>query len=94
MTRATVTFQEPNGTYAFTVGFVSGYAASPSAGSIRVAGSPVSEPITFASSSGGGGPSSSFLGLAGNTGYYVVAVVVAAVVLGVAVALILRARHR
>ncbi|MGA8512963.1 MAG: thermopsin family protease [Thermoplasmata archaeon] len=47
-TGTTITFREPNGTYAFTVGPVSGYNANPSSGSIRVAGIPVNQPITFA----------------------------------------------
>jgi hypothetical protein len=44
----TVVFAEPNGTYAFTVGAVSGHTATPSSGSIPVSGSPVPQAIAFA----------------------------------------------
>ena len=40
-------FSEPNGTYTYTIGSVSGYAASPSSGSITVAGAAQSLPIAF-----------------------------------------------
>ncbi len=43
----TISFQEPNGTYSFTVGSVTGYNASPSSGSITVSGSAVNETIAF-----------------------------------------------
>ena len=43
---ATITFQEPNGSYTFSV-LASGYQASPSTGSITVAGSAQSQAITF-----------------------------------------------
>ena len=51
-TSSAITFVEPNGTYAYTVGAVSGYSASPSSGSIMVSGSnPSPVPITFSASS-------------------------------------------
>ncbi len=40
-------FQEPNGTYSFSVGTVAGYSVSPSTGSVTVNGAAVSEAITF-----------------------------------------------
>ncbi|MHB8351609.1 MAG: alkaline phosphatase family protein [Thermoplasmata archaeon] len=45
-----ITFMEPNGTYAATVGGVPGYAGSPSSMSVTVAGSAVSRSIQFARS--------------------------------------------
>ena len=45
---STVSFTEPNGSYAFTVGGVPGYSASPASGSISVSGSAVGTPIAFA----------------------------------------------
>lgn len=43
----TISFSEPNGSYAFTVGSVAGYMSSPSSGNIVVSGANVSEPISF-----------------------------------------------
>ena len=44
---ATVVFMESNGTYAFSVGSVAGYTASPSSGAVMVNGTAVTESITF-----------------------------------------------
>ena len=46
-TTTTITFQESNGTYSFTVGSVPGYTASPSSGTVTVAGAAVAQPISF-----------------------------------------------
>src|SRR6266568_3599353 len=46
-TSGTITFSEPNGTYAYTVGSVSGYIASPSSGSVTVTGADVGTSIAF-----------------------------------------------
>ena len=46
-TTSPIKFKEPNGTYAFTVGSVTGYTASPSSGSVTVHGGPVSQAIVF-----------------------------------------------
>jgi len=46
-TNGTVSFNEVNGTYAFIVGAVNGYSASPGSGAITVAGAIVSRVITF-----------------------------------------------
>ncbi len=47
-TGSSIVYQEPNGTYEFTVGGAAGYSASPSSGSLTVNGSPVTVSITFA----------------------------------------------
>ena len=44
---SSITFREANGTYSFSVGAVSGYAASPSSGSVTVSGAAVTETVTF-----------------------------------------------
>ncbi len=44
---STITFSEPNGTYAYSVGSASGYTASPSSGSVTVNGAGVSTSIAF-----------------------------------------------
>jgi cytochrome c biogenesis protein ResB len=44
---STITFTEPNGTYAYTVGSVPGYTVSPTSGSVTVKGANVKEPIIF-----------------------------------------------
>ena len=46
-TESTIAFEEANGTYAFTIGQVSGYTASPSSGSGTVNGAAVMESVTF-----------------------------------------------
>jgi len=43
----TLTVQEPNGTYNFTVGAVPGFGASPASGSVVVSGAPGAQGITF-----------------------------------------------
>ena len=91
-TATTITFQEPNGTYAFSVGPVSGYTSTPSAGSLSVSGAPVSQALTFSTS--GSGSASGFLGLSGNTGYYLLGGIAIVVVAGLGVGLALRARRR
>ncbi|MGC8861089.1 MAG: hypothetical protein ACP5QH_07830, partial [Thermoplasmata archaeon] len=42
-----IAFTEPNGTYEYTIGTVTGYTASPSSGTITVNGTNVTEAITF-----------------------------------------------
>ncbi|MGC8688950.1 MAG: S53 family peptidase, partial [Thermoplasmata archaeon] len=46
-TTNTITFSEPNGSYSFSVGAVTGYTASPSSGTITVNGANVNQAITF-----------------------------------------------
>jgi len=43
----TIKFNEPNGTYSFSISPISGYSASPSSGSITVNGANVNQAITF-----------------------------------------------
>ncbi|MGD0250766.1 MAG: YncE family protein [Thermoplasmata archaeon] len=52
-TTATITFSEPSGTYAYTVGAVAGYFANPQTGSADVNGAAVNLPISFTPSSSG-----------------------------------------
>lgn len=87
-----ITFSEANGTYAYSVGPVSGYTVTQSVGSLTVRGAPLSQAVAF-SAPGGGGSSSGFLGLSGNTGYYLLGGIVAVVLVGVAVAVIVRTRR-
>ena len=92
-TTATVTFQEANGSYSFTVGSVSGYTVGPSPGTIKVDGAAMSQSITFTSSTspGKGNQATGFLGLPGYGGYILIGVIVVAVATG---ALILLLRKR
>jgi YVTN family beta-propeller protein len=46
-TSTSITFTEPNGTYDYTVGVVSGYFAAPSSGSLTVSGATEYQNITF-----------------------------------------------
>ena len=43
----TLVFSEPNGTYSFTIGGASGYGATPTGGTVKVKGAPVSQPVKF-----------------------------------------------
>jgi len=79
-TTSSVTLAEPNGSYSFTVGSVAGYASNVSAGTLKVHGLPVSQPISFKSPG-----SATVLGLPAAEGYAVLGGIVAAVVVGVAV---------
>ncbi len=90
---STIMFQEPNGTYAFSVGSVSGYNVAPSTGSLRVSGAPVTQALTFSATSSSTS-SAGFLGLSGNTGYYVLIGIVIVAIAGVAVAFFARTRRR
>jgi hypothetical protein len=44
---STLSFQEPNGSFAFSVGALPGRVASPSSGTVHVAGAPVAQSITW-----------------------------------------------
>jgi hypothetical protein len=46
-TGATIVFDEPNGTYSYTVGAVPGYTVHPTGGLVTVSAGPVSVPVTF-----------------------------------------------
>ena len=46
-TTATILFSEKNGTYAFTVGSISGFAATPASGNVTVSGAATSQTIAF-----------------------------------------------
>ncbi len=52
-TTGTITFSEPNWTYAYTVASVAGYTASPASGTITVNGQLTSKVITFSATSSG-----------------------------------------
>ena len=82
-TTETILFSESNDTYSFAVGAVLGYSASPSSGSVVVAGGPVSKTIAFTASTTPPPSSSSsgFLGLPGADGYGLLGGLAAAAVL-------------
>lgn len=92
-TTSTITFMEPNGTYRFTVGSLSGFTVTSTAGNLTLHGGPQTQALTF-STSGGGGASSGFLGLSGTTGYYLLGAVVAVVLVAIGFAWVLWARRR
>jgi hypothetical protein len=48
-TASSIAFAEPNGTYAFTIGRVSGYVATPQTGSVQVSGASVTRMVEFTS---------------------------------------------
>ena len=91
-TATTITFQEPNGTYAFSVGPVSGYTVTPSTGNLRVTGAAAGQTIAFTSSAPT--PATGFLGLPGDTGYFLLGGVVALVVVGVVITLVFWKRRK
>jgi hypothetical protein len=85
----------PNGTYAFTVGSVAGFAANRTSGTVEVRGAAVSEAVAFAASGpakGTGNGSATFLGLPVPEGYGVLGGVLIAVSGVVAAVALLRRR--
>ncbi len=74
-TTSTISFNEPNGTYSYTIGNVSGYTVSPSSGSLTVSGSNASKAITFTVTSTPSTPPSTEL-------YGIIGAVVAVAVIG------------
>jgi hypothetical protein len=89
----------PNGSYAFSVGTISIYAANPASGSVMIAGSSIEKSVTFSATSSppGGGTNSisqaTLLGLPLIEGYALVGAIAAVVVVGIAVA-VLRGRGK
>jgi len=81
-TTNTITFNEPNGTYSYTIGSVSGYTVSPSSGSLTVNGANVNQAITFTPVTTTTSHSSTNYLI-----YIIIAVVVIAAAIGVAVAM-------
>ncbi len=93
-TTPTVTFSEPNGTYPFTVGSVSGDTAAPASGSIGVSGATAAQTIQFTSTAKTGGSTpNTVLGLPALTAYAILGIVGLLVVVAI-VALLLRGRGR
>ena len=88
-TGTNVAFEEPNSSYAYVIGSVSGYSANRSGGSVRVEGSGAVVSLTFATTA----KAATFLGLPLAEGYGVLAGVVVGVS-GLALAVGLRARAR
>lgn len=68
-----ISASEPNGTYAFTVGSITGYTASPSHGSLDVSGGPATQDISFSPTPGPGQYTVTFseTGLPSNTAWSV-----------------------
>ena len=86
-TATSIAFSEPNGSYSFTVGSLSGYTTSPSSGTLTVNGVAQSQSTTFSTNSTS--PTSvSFPWI-----YVITGVVIAAAVAGVAIALVMRSRR-
>lgn len=52
-TTSAIDFPEPNGSYAYTVGAPTGYTSSPSSGTVTIAGSAVSQALSFGAASQG-----------------------------------------
>ena len=93
-TTPTITLQEVNGSYAFTVGTVSGYSSSPSSGTVKVNSGPAGQSITFTGSSSTGktNQTTGFLGLPGSEGYILIVAIVAVVAAVVVAVLLARKR--
>lgn len=94
-TQASITFHEPNGTYAYTVGAVSGYTLStPASTNVPVAGQGVSLNVSFQAKEPPppSGPSTGLFGLPGVEGYLVLAAIVVAALGAAAAALWMRKR--
>ncbi len=89
---ASLAFAERNGSYSFTVGAVSGYLSTPSAGTVNVTGRATSTPVKFTvtSSSSSGG---TFLGLPGMDGYLLIGLIAVLLIAGIAAAM-MRSRRK
>jgi len=87
-TTGSLSVRESNGTYPFAVLPISGYNASPSGGSVVVAGQAVSVSIGFSSAS-----SATFLGLPQMEGYGVLGGLIAVIVVAVGVMILFRKRR-
>jgi hypothetical protein len=90
--RSTLTFEEPNGNYSFTLFPVVGYSSQPSLGFLAVQGAAVSQTIDFTRA--GTGPLGPGEGLLGLHGYEGLTLLVAAAVVLLAAAVILLMRRR
>jgi YVTN family beta-propeller protein len=85
----------PNGTYSFTIGSVTGYAANRTSGAVQVRGAGVSVPIAFVvegSLPGNGTGPPTFLGLPSAEGYGVLGGVLVAILVVTMVVVLLRRR--
>ncbi|MGD0589096.1 MAG: ice-binding family protein, partial [Thermoplasmata archaeon] len=98
----TIGFTVLSGTYAYTVGVVGNYTASPAVGSVTVNGSAASQAISFTSTGGGGsggggggggGLSGTYYGIP-TWGWIAIGVIVVAAVAGTAVALSRRGKNK
>ncbi len=87
-TTSTIVVQLTNDSYPFTVEAVSGYSASPSGGTVVVAGKSVAQPVGFAPTS----KAATFLGLPADEGYALLGGILAAVVVLAGVAVLLARR--
>ena len=95
-TTTTIIFQEPNGSYAFTVASVNGYSPNPSSGPVKVTGAAVTQSITFRGSTSNGktNQTSGVFGLPGQDGYILIGGIVAAVVAATAALVFLKGRKK
>jgi YVTN family beta-propeller protein len=88
----------PNGTYGFTVGFVAGYTANRTSGTVTVHGGPAAEPVAFSPTkvpTRNNTSPATFLGLPATEGYGVLGgVIIAILVLTMLVVLLRRRRGR
>ncbi|MCI4352186.1 MAG: YncE family protein [Thermoplasmata archaeon] len=90
-TSYTITLAEPNGTYVYTIGSVSGYAVAPISGSVTVKGFDVTPSVMF--SRVPLSPSPGLLGLPGAEGYFLLGGLAAVGVTGAVLGLLLGRRQ-
>jgi hypothetical protein len=87
----TITLQEANGTYPYTIGSVGGYTATPSSGSVMVlGGDPPSVAVAFSSGSSGSTPA----GGLSTIDWLIIGIVIALIVIGLIVGLARRGGRR
>jgi hypothetical protein len=91
-TATTLSFSEPNGTYSYTIGAVSGYSCNATSGHATVKGSSRTISVTFIPTGSSGGGSSSLGGLS-TMDWIGIGVVIAAVA-GIGAAFALRRKRR
>jgi len=90
-TTRTISFPEPNGTFSFSVARQGNLSANPSSGTVMVSGGRQWLNVTFAK---GGASVSGFLGVPGETGYFVLIGIGALAALLIAAVVVVRRRRK
>ncbi len=89
-TTSTITFTEPNGTYSYSIGSVSGYTVSKSTGPVTVNGNNITVSITFSSTSSSPPAKQPSSGISSTELYAIIGAVVAVAAIAIAILFLVR----